>query len=211
MERGGVWGSQDCQSRRGTVGKDVPADLDSAPRHLWLLCLTSIVLYNHITQGQVLYPADLRPCLPLLSKPFVPTKYIHLFFNLYLHPIEMASDTASASSHISNPTPSRGRGRGKSRGGFGKYLRARGRGGAGRPAEFHKRLVLEEEELIEVDLDSEEFKEHQRKYSRRQLVSNADRYEEPEPVLNSDGESSFFPLFPLWMRSLDKLNRSLCL
>ncbi|KAI5120621.1 hypothetical protein M0805_009382 [Coniferiporia weirii] len=85
--------------------------------------------------------------------------------------------------------PARGRGRGKSRGGLGKYLRARGRGrGGGRPAEFHKRLVLEDEELVELEEDSEEAKELARKYARRQLGSNADRYAEPEPVLNSDGE-----------------------
>ncbi|KAK0472481.1 hypothetical protein IW261DRAFT_1553336 [Armillaria novae-zelandiae] len=71
----------------------------------------------------------------------------------------------------------RGRGRGKSRGGLGKYLRARGRGrGYGRPAEFHQRLVLEGEAPRE------------RKFSRRQLGTNADRYAEPEPELGSDGE-----------------------
>src|ERR1700733_7330933 len=87
-----------------------------------------------------------------------------------------------------SPQPSRGRGRGKSRGGLGKYLRARGRGrGRGRPAEFGQRLVLEEEEVIEIDPDSAEAKEFQQRYSRRQLGSNADRYVEPEPELNSDG------------------------
>ena len=62
----------------------------------------------------------------------------------------------------SHPPNSRGRGRsrGKSRGGLGKYLRARGRGHArgGRPAEWRERLVLEDEELIELDPDSEEVK-----------------------------------------------------
>ncbi|KAG6328747.1 hypothetical protein ID866_10341 [Astraeus odoratus] len=81
----------------------------------------------------------------------------------------------------------RGRGKSKSRGGLGKYLRARGRGrGYGRPAEFTKRLVLEGEE--QVELDPEEAEELQRKYGRRQLGSNADRYVEPEPELGSDGE-----------------------
>ncbi|KDQ50790.1 hypothetical protein JAAARDRAFT_141397 [Jaapia argillacea MUCL 33604] len=95
----------------------------------------------------------------------------------------------------SNPEPvPRGRGRGKSRGGLGKYLRARGRGrGRGRPAEFGKRLVLEDEEEIELEPDSEEAKEFQRKYSRRQLGTNADRYVEPEPQLNSDGERDLEP------------------
>ena len=80
----------------------------------------------------------------------------------------------------------RGRGRGKSRGGLGKYLRSRGRGrGYGRPAEFTKRLVLEDEE--DVELDQEKAEELHRKYGRRQLGSNADRYVEPEPELGSDG------------------------
>ncbi|KAG2353122.1 hypothetical protein BDR07DRAFT_1615157 [Suillus spraguei] len=79
-------------------------------------------------------------------------------------------------------------GRGLSRGGLGKYLRARGRGRGGRPAEFHQRLVLEDEEVVALDPDSEEAKELQKKYSRRQLGSNADRYVEPEPELDSDGE-----------------------
>ncbi|KAH7882766.1 hypothetical protein F5I97DRAFT_1816285 [Phlebopus sp. FC_14] len=80
-----------------------------------------------------------------------------------------------------------GRGRGKSRGGLGKYLRARGRGrGYGRPAEFTKRLVLEDEET--ANLDPEEAKELERKYGKRQLASNADRYVEEEPGLDSDGE-----------------------
>lgn len=86
----------------------------------------------------------------------------------------------------SMPSPSRGRGRGKSRGGLGKYLRARGRGrGRGRPAEFGKRLVLEDEQ--EAELDEEEAKELEKKYSRRQLGTNADRYAESEPELDSDG------------------------
>ncbi|KAI6111894.1 hypothetical protein EDD17DRAFT_406174 [Pisolithus thermaeus] len=85
------------------------------------------------------------------------------------------------------PSRGRGRGRGKSRGGLGKYLRARGRGrGYGRPAEFTKRLVLEGEE--EAELDPEEVEERRRKYGKRQLGSNADRYVEPEPELGSDGE-----------------------
>jgi hypothetical protein len=86
----------------------------------------------------------------------------------------------------------RGRGRGKSRGGLGRYLRARGRGrGRGRPAEFGKRLLLEGEEEEELDPDSEEAKELQQKFSKRQLASNADRYTEPKPMLNSDGMKIF--------------------
>ncbi|PBK87712.1 hypothetical protein ARMGADRAFT_452471 [Armillaria gallica] len=95
---------------------------------------------------------------------------------------------------MSEPDPSastsgssRARGRGKSRGGLGKYLRARGRGrGYGRAAEFHQRLVLEGEAPVEED--DEERAEKERKFSRRDLGTNADRYAEPEPELDSDGE-----------------------
>ena len=83
----------------------------------------------------------------------------------------------------------RGRGRGRSRGGLGKYLRARGRGrGQGRPAIFNERLLLEGEG-VEDDEDEEEAATRTAKYSRRQLGTNADRYAEPEPELNSDGQS----------------------
>lgn len=83
----------------------------------------------------------------------------------------------------STPLPRRG----KSRGGLGKYLRARGRRGYGRPAEFTQRLVLEDEMQDEED---EELKAEQtQKYSKRRLASNADRYVEQEPELDSDGMS----------------------
>lgn len=98
--------------------------------------------------------------------------------------METAADTSAAAG-----TRGRGRGRGKSRGGLGKYLRARGRGrGGGRPAEFHKRMVLEGEG--QEELDEEEQRELQQKFSRRQLGTNADRYTEQEPELDSDGEHS---------------------
>ncbi|KAI0270657.1 hypothetical protein BC834DRAFT_819272 [Gloeopeniophorella convolvens] len=79
----------------------------------------------------------------------------------------------------------RGRGRGRSRGGLGKFLRARGRRGGGRPAEFRERLVLEDEQYEEFD--EEEAAELRARYSRRALGTNADRYEEPEPELGPDG------------------------
>ena len=80
----------------------------------------------------------------------------------------------------------RGRGRGKSRGGLGKYLRARGRGHSfGRPAEFTQRLVLGGEQP--EDIDPEEANEIHQRYSKRELVSNADRYAEEEPQLGSEG------------------------
>ncbi|TFY56540.1 hypothetical protein EVG20_g8890 [Dentipellis fragilis] len=52
--------------------------------------------------------------------------------------------------------------------------------------EFRERLVLEGERP--EDLDEEEAEELAKRYSRRQLGSNADRYVEPEPELGSDGE-----------------------
>ena len=75
------------------------------------------------------------------------------------------------------PTPPQGRGRGRGRGGLGKYLRARGRKGGGRPAEFGERHRPEDEESDNEDDDEEHGND---KYAKRQLVTNADRYEEPE-------------------------------
>jgi len=84
---------------------------------------------------------------------------------------------------MSDPNPSTSpstRGRGRSRGGLGKRIRASARGrGRGRPAEFGARLVLEDEQTVELDED--EVRERQAKYGRRALNSNADRYAEPEP------------------------------
>jgi len=85
--------------------------------------------------------------------------------------------------------PDRKRGRGSSRGGFGKYLRARGRRGAGRPAQFHERLLLEGEKPEDEDEDEEAAAALRAKYGPRQLSSNADRYAESEPELDSDGAS----------------------
>ena len=102
------------------------------------------------------------------------------------------------------PEGTRGRGRGKSRGGLGKYLRARGRGGGrGRPAEFGTRLLLEGEKTLDLDPESEEAiaaREYQQRFSKRQLGSNADRYAEPEPVLNSDG-TAFVPHPPSFVET----------
>lgn len=98
----------------------------------------------------------------------------------------MSSDPAPESS-------SRGRGRGKNRGGLGKYLRARGRGrGFGRPAEFSKRSLLDGEGPDDLEEDEEAAAiraENARKYGRRQMDTNADRYQEEEPELGSDGEN----------------------
>ena len=66
-------------------------------------------------------------------------------------------------------------------------MRARGRGhrGGGRPAEFRERLVLEGERPAE--LASEEEAEQAKKYARRQLGTNANRYKGEDPELDSDG------------------------
>jgi hypothetical protein len=48
--------------------------------------------------------------------------------------------------------------------------------------------VLEGESNEDGEEDEEAEREEARKYSRRQLGSNADRYVEPGPELNSDGE-----------------------
>ena len=95
------------------------------------------------------------------------------------------SESPNKSSGMPVDERGRGRGRGRSRGGLGKYLRARGRGrGQGRPAIFNERLLLEGEGAEE---DEEEAAARAAKYSRRQLGTNADRYVEPEPELDSDG------------------------
>ncbi|KAJ7610484.1 hypothetical protein FB45DRAFT_993476 [Roridomyces roridus] len=97
------------------------------------------------------------------------------------------SEPASTSSTPSAST----RGRGKSRGGLGKYLRARGRGrGLGRPAEFGQRLLLDGEAPSTQDDEeaAERAAELAEKFSRRRLGTNADRYVEPEPEPDSDGE-----------------------
>ncbi|KAF9477435.1 hypothetical protein BDN70DRAFT_110633 [Pholiota conissans] len=102
--------------------------------------------------------------------------------------------TEPAESSPSSTT--RGRGRGKSRGGLGKYLRARGRGrGYGRPAEFTTRLVLEGEgaPALTEEEQAELARETAQKYSRRQLGTNADRYKEEEPELDSEGEPILEP------------------
>jgi len=99
---------------------------------------------------------------------------------------------ASPSTSSESQPRGRGRGRGKSRGGLGKYLRARGRGHSfGRPAEFMKRLVLEGEEP--ENIDPEETEKIRQRFSKRQLGSNADRYAEEEPQLDSDGEEIKVP------------------
>ncbi|KAF9555110.1 hypothetical protein CPC08DRAFT_821270 [Agrocybe pediades] len=101
------------------------------------------------------------------------------------------SDAADSGDASNSGSRGRGRGRGKSRGGLGKYLRARGRGrGMGRPAEFSTRLLLEGEgkpQLTEEE-EAELAKEVATKYSRRRLGTNADRYKEEEPELDSEGE-----------------------
>jgi hypothetical protein len=67
--------------------------------------------------------------------------------------------------------------RSRGRGGRGKALRARGRRGTGRPANFGKIDVPDDAE--ENPENEEELARQNAKYSRRQLVSNASRYEQP--------------------------------
>ncbi|KAK2460399.1 hypothetical protein APHAL10511_007564 [Amanita phalloides] len=100
----------------------------------------------------------------------------------------MSSHTTQSDHNHPDRGPGKPRGHGKSRGGLGKYLRARGRRGYGRPAEFKNRLLLEGESPPDDDEAEQLAAENAQKYSRRQLASNADRYEEPEPELGSDGE-----------------------
>ncbi|KAH9176135.1 hypothetical protein EDB89DRAFT_1846721 [Lactarius sanguifluus] len=88
---------------------------------------------------------------------------------------------SQSSSH--GPFHPRGSARARSRGGLGKHLRARGRG---RPAEFKERLLLESERPDE--LDEEEVAELNTRYAKRTLSTNADRYEEPELEIGSDGQ-----------------------
>ena len=114
---------------------------------------------------------------------------------MYLVPLLIRTsvmDSSTSPSPGQPDTPSRGRGgnRGRgNRGGLGKYLRARGRKGTGRPAEWKQRLLLEGEEPGgENNEEVKEAKEEMiRKYAKRQLGSNADRYGEEGPELNSEG------------------------
>ena len=102
----------------------------------------------------------------------------------------MSEAGKSSSSHgeQSRGRSSRARASARSRGGLGKFLRARGRGrGLGRPAEFGKRLVLEDEETLEGEEAEAHAAEISQRYSKRRLDSNADRYVEPAPELDSDG------------------------
>jgi hypothetical protein len=80
----------------------------------------------------------------------------------------------------------RSRGSHKPRGGRGKYLRARGRGGRGRPAEFNERLLLEGEMPLALGDEeaAEKARQEKAKYGKREMKSNADQYNEE----GSDGE-----------------------
>ena len=100
-----------------------------------------------------------------------------------LHRITNSSPSVSSDQSCST---SRERGR------LGKYPRAKGRRGVGRPAVWKPRLLLEGEGLEgKGDEDDEEAREAgegmSRRYGRKQLGSNADMYVEEELVLNSEG------------------------
>lgn len=80
---------------------------------------------------------------------------------------------------LSHTFRGRGRSRGRQRGGLGKYLRARGRGrSSGRTTEF--------QELPE-NPDEAEVEALEVRYAKRDLGTNADRYEEPDPEIGPDG------------------------
>ncbi|KAH9957627.1 hypothetical protein BGW80DRAFT_1380550 [Lactifluus volemus] len=83
---------------------------------------------------------------------------------------------------LSHAFRGRGRSRGRSRGGLGKYLRARGRGhtgSSGRPTEFRE---------LPENLDEAEAEALEARYAKRDLGTNADRYEEPDPEIGPDGQ-----------------------
>jgi len=68
-----------------------------------------------------------------------------------------------------------------------KNVPSRGRGFRGqRPAVFREPVLLESEQPDE--LNEEEVAELEAHYAKRTLSSNADRYEEPEPEIGSDGQ-----------------------
>lgn len=87
-----------------------------------------------------------------------------------------------ATQEESSPTPSRGSGRGRGkRGGYGKAMRARGKGSyRGRAAEFTTRLVLDDEQPLTEEEQEEAARELREKFAKRELGTNADRYEEVE-------------------------------
>ncbi|KAF8596275.1 hypothetical protein BDV93DRAFT_610963 [Ceratobasidium sp. AG-I] len=90
------------------------------------------------------------------------------------------SDATPSNASEGSGTPSRGRGK---RGGFGKNVRARGRGKRfTTPAPF--RVNQEEDE----EVDEEEVERERAKYARRNMASNADRYEEKEPDPDEEPE-----------------------
>lgn len=97
----------------------------------------------------------------------------------------MSSANTSSATPGNSSSINRRKGSHKPRGGFGKYLRARGRGPR-RPAEFGERLLLEGEAPDEEEV-ARIAEEQAIKYGKRQLVSNADRYEEPLPASEGAG------------------------
>ena len=96
----------------------------------------------------------------------------------------MSHPHQSQSSSTSNPHV-HDKGYHQSSGKYNKRGRSRGRGYRGRrPALFHEPLLLEGEQSGQAD---DEDADPEVTYT---LGTNADRYEEPEPELGSDGMSS---------------------
>lgn len=111
----------------------------------------------------------------------------------------MDSSSPASQDQLGSTPRGRGGSRGRgNRGGLGKYLRARGRRGTGRPAEWKQRVLLEGEgpEEEEDEAAREAREEMARKYAKRGLGSNADRYKEEEPELDSEGTCLLPPLIP---------------
>ena len=145
----------------------------------------------------------------VLDVVFLILRTYHYVRNWTQFPVQISiSSRTDMAENVESSAPTCARGRGKSRGGLGKYLRARGRGrGFGRPAEFTTRLVLEGER--KPDLDDEEETERSKdlaqKFSRRQLGTNADRYNEEEIELDSDGEFAAASSGSIWLYSIETL------
>lgn len=110
----------------------------------------------------------------------------------------MDSSPSAPPDHAGPPSRGRGGNRGRgNRGGLGKYLRARGRRGTGRPAEWKQRVLLEGEGPEDDEEAREAREEVARKYAKRGLGSNADRYKEEEPELDSEGTRLLLPVIPM--------------
>ncbi|KAG9128088.1 hypothetical protein FRC07_004982 [Ceratobasidium sp. 392] len=112
----------------------------------------------------------------------------------------MSETTPTPAPSEGSSAPSRGRGK---RGGFGKNVRARGRGKRfTTPAPFRANEEQDEE------VDEEEAEKERIKYSRRNLGSNAARYEEKEPDPDEEPEPEVDLSALLGQQKLEDENRT---